>query len=190
MNYQDYQKASAKHLLSCQSILLVLDSLNSENNDTKNHNQKIKVLLHNLFYLSGYTLESIINYSIYKHFRWSKSSIYEIDHNFSSKCDLTFYPDVPRQNGRGNYLFYISQHEFSRNIQILSKALPNSKVPLIDRTISVDKDLINLFLNWKVEIRYHPESTQYSTIELTIDNIKRFVSTTDQVYNGLMKLVG
>lgn len=148
-------------------------------------------LLHNLFYLSGYTLECIINYSIFKHFKWKESeSVYLTNHVFSNKSQVCFYENTRRTSGQGSYTFWLSTHDFQRNMQVLVKEFSSSKIPLIDRTVHVDKDLINLYKSWKVEIRYNPSETQYASVVLTLDNVKRFVALTEIIYNSLMKLVG
>ncbi len=190
MDFKDYQKASLKHLTTCKIMLDSIDLLASKDEALINIEIKKQALLHNMFYLSGYTLESIINYTIFKHFKWSEPSIYVTDHKFSARCDLSFYPNVGRLKGRGNYTFWMSQHDFRRNIEILKKTFPNSGIPLIDKMIKVDPDLIKLYNSWNVEIRYYTQDALYSGQVLSEDKVKRFVSLTENIYNNLMKLVG
>ena len=190
MDYKEYQKASYKHLVTCKSILNSISLLNGNPNAMILQNNKQQTVLHNIFYLSGYTLECIINYSILKHYKWKEPSIYTTDHNFSSRCGLAFYPNTYDKNGRNKYPFWLSQHEFSRNIQILQREFPNSKIPLIDRSEKVDAEIIKLFRAWCVETRYHNENETYNTVTLNINNIKLFVETTDKIYNDLLKIVG
>lgn len=190
MDFKDYQKTSLKHLTTCKIMLDSMDNLISQSTALINNENKKKALLHNMFYLSGYTLESIINYSIFKHFKWTEPSIYVTDHKFSARSGVSFYPNTGRLVDRGVYPFWMSQHNFQRNIQILSKALPASKIPLIDKTIKIDSDLIKLYKSWQIEMRYHPQDTTYDNLVLSEDNVKRFVGLTEIVYNNLMKIVG
>ena len=192
MDFKEYQKSSAKHLATCQSILNAIDIFKANNDAVALivQDSKIYAVLHNVYYLSGYTLESIINYSILKHFKWKQPSVYTLDHGFSSKCDLTFYPGVQRKSGHGKYQFWLSQHEFQRNIQILAKTFPSSGIPFVDKSVPVDPEVNKLYYNWSVETRYHPESTKYATLSLNKENITKFVGVTDIIYNGLMKIVG
>lgn len=189
MNFKDYQTASLKHLSTSKLMIDSIALFQSHGQASTFNEAKKKALLHNAFYLSGYTLETIINYAIFKHFKWRKDSIYDIDHNFSAKCDLSFYPDTQRAKS-GKYTYWMSQHDFKRNIQILKKTFSNCGIPLIDDKIKVNKDLLQLYLSWKVEIRYHKIDSTYVNISLSEDNVKQFVDLTEEIYNNLMKLVG
>lgn len=189
MDYREYQKASHKHLVSCKSILDSITILNGNPNALIGQNNRQQAVLHNVFYLSGYTLESIINYSIYKHFRWNKASVRDVDHSFSQRCGLS-YGRLRKQNGLADYPFFISGHEFSRNIQILQREFSNSQIPLIDRSETVDAEVVKLFRAWCVEIRYHNESETYSNVTLNLNNTNLFVETTERIYNGLISKVG
>lgn len=195
MNFKDYQLASLKHLTTCKVMLDYVNSLTNDANEIVNTDGKKTALLHNLFYLSGYTLECIVNYSILKHYKWPNSdSVYVTNHKFSNKCQVAFYENTPRMVNMavvsGVYTFYFSGHNFQRNMQVLQKIFSSSKIPFIDKTVVVDKDLMNLYINWKVEIRYNHQNTNYSSVALSVDNVTRFVTLTETVYNSLMKLVG
>ncbi|WP_413670138.1 hypothetical protein ACEN9X_09465 [Mucilaginibacter sp. Mucisp86] len=191
MDFKNYQESSIKHLSTCKSILHAIHLLHTVGNTSADILQpnNTQATLHNVFYLSGYTLESIINYSIFKHYRWTKPSVQELDHTFSGRCDFTFFPHVPRRNG-GTYQYWASQHEFHRNIDILKREFSSCGLPLIDRTAPVDNDAKKLFFSWNVEVRYHLPTERYSGVELTFANVKKFVELTDILYNGLMKIVG
>ena len=191
MNFKDYQKASFKHLNTCKVMLDSLSLLSSNTTAQINDPLKQKSLLNNMFYLSGYTLECIINYSIFKHYKWKETeSVYVLNHNFSNKCDLAFYDRTPRQSGRGEYRYSLHGHNFQDTIQVLTKALPGSKIPLIDRAVAVDPETLKIYRAWQVEVRYHPSDTAYLSVILTASNVKKFVDLTDTVYNELMKIVG
>lgn len=189
MDYRDYQKASYKHLITCKSILESITLLNGNTDALIMQASKQQAILHNIYYLSGYTLESIINYSIYKHFRWRQPSVRDDDHAFSQRCGLS-YGRLRKLTGYGEYPFFITGHEFSRNIQILQREFSNSQIPLIDRSEIVDAEVVKLFRAWCVEIRYHKETETYSNVTLNLNNTKLFVETTDKIYNGLISKVG
>ncbi|MFD2863593.1 hypothetical protein [Mucilaginibacter antarcticus] len=191
MDYRDYQLASYKHLSTCQSILdsISIFTAAKDPNALIIKDLKVSSVLSNVFYLSGYTLEGIINYAIYKHFKWKLPSVQETDHSFSNKCDLSFFPNCQRKTG-GTYNYCISLHQFQRNIQVLTKALPSSGIPLIDRSVAIDPTVLKLFMAWTVEVRYHKVAANYSTVPINLANVTKFVDATDLVYNGLMKLVG
>ncbi len=190
MDFKDYQKASLKHLTTCKAMLDSVDLLASNTSALINLGNAKLAVLHNAYYLSGYTLESIINYSIFKHYKWKEASVHTTDHNFSARCDVSFYPKTQRLKGTGNYNFWLSQHDFKRNIQILKRTFPNSGIPLLDHTVKVEGDLLDLYRSWETEIRYHPYTNPYPKIQLSEDSVKRFINLTEEVYNNLMKLVG
>jgi hypothetical protein len=192
MNYKAYQIASLKHLHTCKVMLDSLDLLATNTSAQINEGHKQEALLHNMFYLSGYTLECIINYGILKHYKWKeKKSVDDTvpDHHFSSQSDLAFHRGTRTLKG-GVYNFNMQGHDFQRNIMILNRALPASKIPLIDRTVRVETDLKNIFMAWQVEIRYHSSATLYADVKLTKDTIKKFVALTEKIYIDLMKKVG
>lgn len=191
MNFKEYQQASFKHLTTCKVMLEAMSVQNADGSEIINTDLKKKVMLHNLYYLSGYTLECIINYSILKHYKWPDGdSVYVTNHKFSNRSQLAFYEGTSRMPGGGTYTFWFSGHDFRRNLQILKKIFSASKVPLIDPSVSVDNDLIKLYNSWKVEIRYNHHNTTYSAVSLSLDNVTRFVRLTENIYNSLMKLVG
>lgn len=189
MDYRNYQKASEKHLSTCKTIMNSVILLNGNDQAIINQEQKLNSVLHNVYYLSGYTLECIINYAIFKHFKWSKPSIMDEDHSFSKRCGLS-YGKLKQVNKQSTYPYIIHKHEFSRNIDILRKEFSTSKIPLIDVTEKLDSEVLKLFNSWRVEIRYHPPENKYSSIQLTTANIQKFVDTTDKVFNGVMKIIG
>lgn len=153
--------------------------------------EKQRAYLHNIFYLSGYTMECIINYGILKHFKWKEASdVATTDHSFSRKCDFTYYKGTNRFYSSGEYRYCISGHNFQENIRVLNKALPCSKIPFIDPAIPVNSNVKKLFNAWRAEIRYNPSETQYLSIYATHEIVQEFVSVTDTVYNELMKIVG
>ena len=192
MEFTDYQKASLKHLNTCKVMLDSMTLLASNASAEINIVNKKQAILHNLFYHSGYTLECIINYAILKHYKWKAGKAVGDtlpDHSFSKKSGIAFYRDTKTQTG-GVYAFNFQGHDFQRNIQVLTKALPASKIPLLDRSVRIDADLTKLLKAWQVEVRYHPSDTMYSNITLTQSTVERFVNLTNNIYNELMKLVG
>ena len=63
MLYPEYLRASKKHLLSCQCIIDNLDYCSTNE----------KHLLNTVYYLAGYTLETIFKYAIYAAIRYNKT---------------------------------------------------------------------------------------------------------------------
>ncbi len=189
MHFEDYKLASQKHL---QTSLAILDSIIEHQKEKKSKiivNPYLEASLHNVYYLSGYTIECIVNYSIFKHYNWKKSSVKEVDHNFSKKCGLSFYQNERREDG-GTYPYFINQHNYLRNLDILKKVYSNSRLPMLDRSVGINNDAKQLFTHWNVEIRYHQPTTKYNKVALTIQSVTSFVELTKEFHNGLIALVG
>lgn len=73
MIYKEYKKASIKHLKTCECILKILDSKQDCKADSKH-------LESNLFYLSGYIVESIFKYMIFVSLNYDREkNIKELD---------------------------------------------------------------------------------------------------------------
>ena len=77
MKYRDYKTNAKKHLDACLSIL-----------NTYSDNVVPESVLRELHYLSGYIIEGICVYAIYKHYEWEEDrDIKEYDEDyFCSEC--------------------------------------------------------------------------------------------------------
>jgi hypothetical protein len=80
MLYPEYRRASKKHLLSCQCIIDNLDYCSTNE----------KHLLNTVYYLTGYTLETIFKYTIYAAIGYNKTKdIKTLDSN-----GLKYHDDI------------------------------------------------------------------------------------------------
>lgn len=190
MIYTDYKLAAEKHLKTCLGIVNAMDRLKINDNSALLLTTNKQSILHNLFYLCGYVLESVSTYSIYKHYSWIQNkSIKSKDANFSSLCDFSFYPSH-------GYTYYVHEHKFQTNqFEVLKVPFNNTGVPLIDSSINVELEMQVLFNLWKPEIRYHDAGKNYPSfmntqINLNEANVLKFVSLTNNIYNSLIQTVG
>ena len=186
MIYTDYQISAAKHLNTCKSILDSLDRLNQTDNSALLVARFKLEAFHNIYYLSGYTLESIATYSIYKHFGWnSRNSVKGFDRNFSNASNFNFYPHI-------NYLFSAKSHNFQRNqFEVLRREFGSSGIEFIDPSVTINANMRQLFNSWKAEVRYHkPRRPYINNNYLTENDVRNFVSITDNIYNSLLQIVG
>jgi len=186
MIYTDYQLAAAKHLNTCNSILDSLYRLSRLDNSALLVSRYNQEAFHNVYYLSGYTLESIATYSIYKHFRWNPgTSVKRFDRSFSNSCQFNFYPHP-------NYLFSAKSHIFQNNqFEVLRREFSNSRIEFIDTSVRVNNNMRSLFNLWKAEIRYHQPSSPYlNNNAISEIDIREFVTITENIYNSLLQIVG
>lgn len=190
MLYNEYKLAAEKHIKTCLGIVEAINKLKVNDNTALIVSSNKQATLHDLFYLSGYVLESISTYCIYKHYGWKQNrSIKSKDDNFSSICDFSFHPSH-------GYNFYVHEHKFQINqFEVLKVALSNTGIPLIDNSIQVDIDMQILFNLWKPEIRYHDANRNYPSfynlqISLNEINVLKFVDLTNKIYNSLLQIVG
>jgi hypothetical protein len=190
MLYTEYKHAAEKHLKTCIGIADALDRLKVYDNNALLLTANKQAILHNVFYLSGYVLEAVSTYSIYKHYSWRQNkSVKTKDPNFSSVCDFSFYP-------KDGYSFYVHEHKFQINqFEVLKVPFNNTGIPLIDSSINVDYETTVLFNLWKPEIRYHEANKSYpylinKEIILNERNVLKFVSLTKDIYNSLLQTVG
>lgn len=192
MLYTEYKTAAEKHLKSCIAMVESIEKLNILDNSSLVTSRYKRDVLHNLFYLSGYTLESISTYCVYKHYQWPagvsiKTSTVNI--NFSSRSNFTFYPNR-------NYQFNAHGHAFQTNqFEVLRLIFSTSNVPIIDPSKTIDLDLLSLFNQWKPEVRYHGSNQQcmiyFNNQHALYENkIKEFVALTEEIYNSLLQIVG
>jgi hypothetical protein len=190
MLYEGYKRSASKHLKTCLSIIEAMDRLSLSGNTALITNSSKRPALHNIFYLSGYVLESISTYSLYKHYCWQTNrSVKIFDRTFSSISNFSFYRNH-------NYPYFAQGHNFQRNqFEVLKIPFNNSGIAFLDSSVNVTNDTEALFLNWKAEIRYHDFNYSYRTrtgsnIMITEQNIRDFLATTQKIYSDLLNIVG
>lgn len=186
MQYTQYRDASLKHLNACKTAL---HGLKFYHGSAPLSRRKKESLLLNIFYLSGYTLECIINYSIYKRLGFSTNS--RVENLQDTSRSIAFYK---KPNGSTHQFQYcIQQHKFHLNVQLLHTLLPGGHgVPLIDRTVYVLPNLQKMVFDryngtvnnehWKPEIRYK------TTIPFSQTDIEQFVELTEKIYIELLTI--
>ncbi len=182
MLYTEYRTAADKHLKTCIAILDAIDRLDQLDNSSLIINKYKQECIHNLYYLSGYILEAISTYSVYKHYSWTPNrSVKNKDTSFSNRTGFSF-------SSRHGYSYFVERHGFQTNqFEVLRLCFSNSRIPFIDSSITVSPQCQTLFRLWKAELRYHAANNHASVNE---NAVREFVSVTNQVYNSLLQIVG
>jgi len=182
MQYQEYKKAALKHLKSCQAIVDYFD--HSYHSISPLGEQ---YLLMNLFYLSGYTLECVINYALFKKI-YTKNNfpnhipvygVYDRRENFAFKKKYK-----EQKTGQEFYAkFYIESHNFMNNRSLLKKLTPSSNLPLIHDEKIVPSSVFNLIKAWKARCRYE------TTPNYNRSDICDLIDFTGKFYREVFKVV-
>ena len=191
MIYTDYQIAAAKHLNTCKSILDSLDRLNQTDNSALLVARFKLEAFHNIYYLSGYTLESIATYTIYKHFGWNiNDSVKRYDRRFSNVSQFDFFGTDRFGNIRS--LYSAKSHLFQTNqFEVLMREFGSSGIEFIDPSVAINANIRQLFNSWKAEVLYRkPRRPYINNNYLTENDVRNFVSITDNIYNSLLQIVG
>lgn len=196
MVYEDYLDVALKHLKTCE---IFKDNLNNVNNKkTKDY------IIRNLYYLSGYILEGVINYCIYREikrrnpsqtvdplFEYSKDAKGHICYNYPNAKQKAADPQL----GYIRWEYRITSHLFSKNKNVISKKL-NAIKPANFRYINIiinkknERDPVSLlFYEWNVNtVRYQTSSTHFQTFNnnlLTEQNVFNFFEFARETYKIL-----
>lgn len=193
MLYTEYKLAAEKHIKTCLGIVEAMTKLQVSDSSALLVSRNKQATIHNLFYLSGYVLESISTYALYKHFGWNPNqSIRNYNSAFVQRSNFSFKMN---HNGSGNS-YHLEYHGFQSNqFEVLKTQLNNSGIPIIDSSVNVDTEMQILFNLWKPEIRYHEPNKTYpsffnSQISLDETKILKFVALTNNIYNTIIQTVG
>lgn len=152
LKYCEYLMCAKKHLDAGESILNTYKTLCKVCDD--------KDVLLELYYLSGYIIEGVVVYSVYKLFSWDdKKDITAYDQKFTEKSGIDFYGER-RRLGRdcfplkGKGILGISNHNFQEIIEKKLKDNPSfNNVPYIGSG-KIDEDVCGCIDEWSPKARY------------------------------------
>lgn len=180
MRYYEYLSCAEKHLKGCTSLLLTY---------TPNSIHDMHVWLE-LYYLSGYIIEGITVYSVYKLYNWHP--YYDIQKNwdpvFTQNTGLDFYRIRTIGNNvvfpdRTNRSLSVQSHNFQEIVKNLLRTDPSfNDIPYIGMG-NIDSDVEVLIDSWRPDIRY-----KYQAINpfpnLCQDVIFRLINTCKIIYTN------
>lgn len=186
MQYQEYKKAALKHLKSCQAIVDYFD--HSHHSITPLSEQ---YLLMNLFYLSGYTLECVINYALFNKIctknnfpkNISVKKLYDTSEKFAFYKTIKYNDRETGLKMTFNATFYIAEHNFMNNISLLKKLTPSSNLLLIHDRQRVPSSVLALIRTWKTHCRYETRQNYNRS------DIYNLIDFTDKFYREVCKVV-
>lgn len=194
--YKDYKTAAQRHLMTCQYMVECLTLPDNTLHKPLSSSYK-SYLLKNIYYLSGYTIESIINYAIYECVNESKPRHMKIRF-VNELCEpsqrLIFTLDTrktPRAAGdRTRYLYVIAFHNFKENYKVLNNVATSSKfagIPVISRTHYPIywRSIQPLFDNWEAQVRYKNDILTLYTEQQILD----FFKFSTELYTGIRSCI-
>lgn len=175
MLYNEYLECAKKHVIGGGKLLAAYKESGTDD---------LNVCLE-LYYLSGYILEAITVYSVYKLGGWQDSrDIQEHDPGFVAATNIDFY-GYDRKVGktypyrsRKPYPLDVKHHNFHQIINAKLRVEPSFNTVPYFGTIDpsdIDKDIVDLLDNWSVNVRY--ESAASHSVNLTLDKVSRLYST-------------
>lgn len=173
MKYRDYKTNAKKHLDACLSIL-----------NTYSDNVVPESVLRELHYLSGYIIEGICVYAIYKHYEWEEDrDIKEYDEDFTRETGLDYYKNGNRlDNGRvirTGAQYYITSHGFNQYVELLDIPFQGTNIPYIDASSTADDSIADLIDEWKPDLRY-----RYGVLNRhTKAEIVQLITACELIYN-------
>lgn len=175
MTYRDYKRNAQKHLDACLSIL-----------DTYSGSVVPESVLRELHYLSGYIIEGICVYAIYKHYEWEEDrDIKEYDEDFTRETGLDYYKNgnrLDRGNGRvirTGAQYYITSHGFNQYVELLDVPFQGTNIPFIDASSTAYDSIINLIHEWKPDLRYRFDASSRHTM----GEIVQLINACEFIYN-------
>ena len=203
MIYEDYRKSALKHLKTCE---FMIDNLqNIIDNDTidglsiaesKSH------ILRNIYYLCGYAIEGVVNYCVYKNVTAFQSNrnkdINELDEDVSSIAGQYRGKNIglcfrfPNTKPLGlSYKYVIGNHQYAENIEFLKFIFPTAfnNIKVINRPKDATNKLSVMFYDWKVNMRYQTDVTNFNPNPRLVYNedeiLDFFIFVRDDIYSKL-----
>ena len=177
MLYQEYLKCAFKHLKGCEQLL---------GSYTEGKIDDTRVFLE-LYYLSGYIIEALTVYSVYKLYGWPSGEDIRRRYNlsFTNTTGLDYYYER-RIGGRTIFptrpLFSIQGHRFQPIVQSLLKTDPSfNDVPYLGAG-DIDPDIEQLIDKWDPGVRYYYEGGPNSFPTLNTEILIRLINTCNTIY--------
>lgn len=137
---RDFYRAASRHLSACSFLLSILKNINSKD--------ERKTILLEVYYLSGYVIETLISYAIFKFVGCKENDKIE---------EHRIYTPAFKKHRFSEKLAFAANHKLRFKGIVLIDSMPN------------DKDIRNLYNNWDSTIRYIlPEGVNKSITESAI----------------------
>jgi hypothetical protein len=127
MLFDEYKKASKRHMMSCESLLKNLELYSP---------QKREHILQEVYYLTGYIFECIYKYALFA----------LIDYDPTEPVEELKQDDL-------SYGKHIKTHKFSVLKGELDKRIP-VPIPFVNSDDGIEKEIKDLYREWDPKFRY------------------------------------
>lgn len=160
MQYKEYYQSALRHLDVCKTMMESLDSMNRKQHLFAKR-ERLKL---DIYYLSGYVIETMISYTFFVKLNWQKNKQIE-------SCPY--------------YKIGFKTHNLSTKLSFaISKAhCDYSGVPLLGNKISDSKER-KLFCGWSEVIRYQNPKTCIN-LDFSEVDLKNYLSDIESMFNQL-----
>ncbi len=177
-SYNDYITAAQRHRMTCDYLIKSICLPNNQLHKPDNSSYK-NYLLKNIYYLSGYTIECMVNYAIYKCVNETKP----VNRQFTLVDQL----NEPVYNlGFRSHYYSISSHRFQRNMEVLNliATAKFAQVPIIGGTIYPNNWNVmqSLFNGWKPHARY-------TNVGYSEQQIISFYELSSEIYTNIRSCI-
>lgn len=187
--YDYYKDAAERHLETCKELREYIKA-NFQNKPTltPQEEKKQKMILANIYYLSGYVIECVVNYGILKHIKFENTGKQLKDlipDDNDSGVSYSNYPKIPHTK-KIVYLIYAGNHKlnagnkhhfFKSVVKITGREFDS--IPFINGK-PLKPEQQKLFRNWGATVRYEIDENL-----LVLSNIIEFHENTEKIYDGM-----
>lgn len=170
MKYKEYEKAAKRHNVTCRFLI---KKIYDPHEFDINPDDEAKLIL-NIYYLTGYIIENIISYSLFKVINYDKNkSVYDLDDkNRGIKFNTHF-----RKHSEGSNKAKI---DFIRNFG----GVISSSIPIIgDKKVA--GELMEMYSKWDATIRY---TDSHLGFEINRNKVNDFYKLALEIYTNLRKI--
>lgn len=193
MIYEDYREVALKHLRTCEYMKDYLQNVTNV--------KKKNAILRNIYYLSGYILEGVLNFLIYKTIK-NNQPRQNVEPLFINRLNKWICYNFPNNFQRRQYVnlpeyfhLRITSHKFQDNKEIILDKLntiQNTDFPyidyLLDRPNIRSTSLYKSFKNWSHNtIRYQTMDTNFENLNIAYNenDILDFLKFAKETYRFL-----
>lgn len=184
--YKDYKTAAQRHLMTCQYMVECLTLPDNTLHKPLSSSYK-SYLLKNIYYLSGYTIESIINFAIYECVNDTKErdqKIWRVNQLHEPSLSLVF-----KDRRNVGFRYVIAWHNFQKNMEVLNILATSkfSQIPVISGTHYPIYwgSIQTLFDNWEAQVRYKNNVLDLYTEQQILD----FFKFSTELYTGIRSCI-
>lgn len=162
MQYKEYYQSASRHLYVCKTMMDTLDSMANKAHLTAKR-QQLKL---DIYYLSGYIIETMISYTFFVSINWQRNERVETCEHYN--------------NG-------FKTHKLPLKITFaISKAhCDYSGVSLLGVRIKDLKEQ-QMFNEWSEVVRYQNPKT-YSNLDFTETDLRKYLADIELMFNQLTK---